>query len=46
MYLVITFTEGAKSDGKMSIFGTEEIFRASGAIDESNGTLSAGGYKG
>lgn len=44
--LVITFAKGAKSDGRMSICGMEEILRASGAIEKSNGTLSAGGYRG
>lgn len=34
------------SEGKMRISGINEMFRASGASEKSNGMPSAGGYRG
>lgn len=34
------------SEGRMRMSGINEMFRASGASEKSNGTLSAGGYRG
>ena len=44
--LVITFTNGARSEGSRRTSGVDEISRASLASEKSNGTPPAGGYRG
>lgn len=41
-----TFAKNFMSEGRMMISGIEEILRASGASEKSNGIPSAGGYRG
>lgn len=40
---MLTLTKCAKSDGKISMSGINEIWRVSGAREKSKGMLSAGG---
>lgn len=41
--MVVTFTNGARSDGRMRTSGTEVMCNASGAIERSRGTSLDGG---
>lgn len=43
---LVTLAKYFMSEGRMRISGIEEISRASGAREKSNGTPSAGGYNG
>lgn len=43
---LVTFTKYFMSEGTTRISGIKEISRASGASEKSNGTASAGGYRG